>query len=151
MAYIIPRLPDDNLSEFCFLKACSFQRLFENFAPSYAMATRRSRGSIELENQTRVSLSDLSNGEARQAPSETGSNASLRGPGESMEQQLEPADGGAAAWKILFATFMFEAVLFGEFDVNALRGQVIDFVDQRLLCFIWCLSGSLHTAPRVQG
>ena len=31
-----------------------------------------------------------------------------------VEQQLEPADGGAAAWKVLCATFVFEAVLFGE-------------------------------------
>ena len=31
-----------------------------------------------------------------------------------VEQQLEAADGGAAAWTILCAAFMFEAVLFGE-------------------------------------
>ena len=31
-----------------------------------------------------------------------------------VEQHLDPADGGAAAWRILGAAFMFEAVLFGE-------------------------------------
>ena len=35
-----------------------------------------------------------------------------------VEQQLEPADGGAAAWKVLCATFVFEAVLFGERDLG---------------------------------
>lgn len=28
-------------------------------------------------------------------------------------QQLKPADGGIAAWKVLFAAFMFEALLWG--------------------------------------
>ena len=40
------------------------------------------------------------------------------GESEGVEQQLEPADGGAAAWKVLFATFMFEAVLFGEHSLS---------------------------------
>lgn len=38
-----------------------------------------------------------------------------------VEQELEPADGGAAAWKVLCATFVFEAVLFGERDLGFYR------------------------------
>ena len=38
-----------------------------------------------------------------------------------VEQQLEPADGGAAAWKVLCATFVFEAVLFGEHHLGFYR------------------------------
>ena len=41
------------------------------------------------------------------------------GNGERVEQQLEPADGGAAAWKILWGAFMFEAVLFGKYSVSS--------------------------------
>ena len=30
-----------------------------------------------------------------------------------IDQQLKPVDRGAAAWKVLFAAFMFEAVFWG--------------------------------------
>jgi hypothetical protein len=30
------------------------------------------------------------------------------------EQQLAPVDGGSAAWKLLFAAFMFETLLWGK-------------------------------------
>ncbi|KAI4274557.1 MAG: hypothetical protein LQ337_003854 [Flavoplaca oasis] len=33
---------------------------------------------------------------------------------EGVAQQLKPADGGIAAWKVLFAAFMFEAMMWGE-------------------------------------
>lgn len=33
------------------------------------------------------------------------------------EQELAPVDGGLAAWKMLFAAFMFETFLWGEFRV----------------------------------
>ena len=87
------------------------------------MATRRRRSSIELEDQNGTSLSDLPNGEATQQPSEVGSIASLRSPGDGIEQQLERADGGAAAWKILIASFMFEGVLFGERGKDIAQGR----------------------------
>ena len=51
------------------------------------------------------------------------SNAGLRDVG-GVEQQLEPADGGAAAWKVLCAAFMFEAILFGEHRFNLRRKYV---------------------------
>ena len=40
------------------------------------------------------------------------------GESEGVEQQLEPADGGAAAWRVLFAAFIFEAILFGEHQLG---------------------------------
>lgn len=33
-----------------------------------------------------------------------------------MEQELAPVDGGPAAWRLLFAAFMFETLLWGEFQ-----------------------------------
>ena len=30
------------------------------------------------------------------------------------ENQLKPVDGGLAAWRVLLAAFMFEAILWGE-------------------------------------
>jgi hypothetical protein len=35
-------------------------------------------------------------------------------PEEPVIQQLEPVDGGAAAWKVLTAAFVFEALLWGK-------------------------------------
>lgn len=78
------------------------------------MDSRRRRNTLELEVQTSMPAADPS-GEA--LPASLASNTN--GLGESgVEQQLEPADGGAAAWKVLFATFMFEAVLFGEYELR---------------------------------
>lgn len=33
---------------------------------------------------------------------------------QGIDQQLQPADRGAAAWKVLFAAFMFEALFWGK-------------------------------------
>ena len=46
-------------------------------------------------------------------PTRTDNTAGLGSSG-AVEQHLEVADGGAAAWRILGAAFMFEAILFGE-------------------------------------
>ena len=73
-----------------------------------------------------------------------------------VEQQLEPADGGAAAWKVLCATFVFEAVLFGEHDLGFYKSMLspekspTEQIDFRLFCVIWCLPKLLREAPRVQ-
>ena len=40
-----------------------------------------------------------------------------------QQQQLERADGGAAAWTILCAAFMFEALLWGEQYLSSHLGQ----------------------------
>jgi hypothetical protein len=32
-----------------------------------------------------------------------------------MDQELDRVDGGPAAWRLLFAAFMFETLLWGEF------------------------------------
>lgn len=75
------------------------------------MASRRRRSSIELEVQTNIPPPHASVEVAYTGYSS--SDAAVEGVGE-VEQQLEPADRGAAAWKVLCAAFMFEAVLFGE-------------------------------------
>lgn len=75
------------------------------------MASRRRRSSIELEVQTNIP-SPHASVEAAHA-SYSSSDAGVEAVG-GVEQQLEPADRGAAAWKVLYAAFMFEAVLFGE-------------------------------------
>jgi hypothetical protein len=36
-----------------------------------------------------------------------------QGPNE-INQGLEPTNGGSSAWKLLFASFLFEAILWGE-------------------------------------
>ena len=35
-------------------------------------------------------------------------------PDDTLIQQLEPADGGPAAWRLLVAAFVFEALLWGK-------------------------------------
>lgn len=75
------------------------------------------------------------------------------GNGERVEQQLEPADGGAAAWKILCAAFMFEAVLFGKYSVRkeTCMNILTHWIDSRLLGFIWCFPKLLYKALGIQG
>ena len=73
------------------------------------MASSRRGPSPELE-------LEIQNG----SPDPTPSSASAAGGGSVIseghrgDQQLEPADRGLAAWKVLCAAFMFEAVLWGE-------------------------------------
>ena len=84
------------------------------------MMSRRRRSSIELEDQGNTTPANQSV-EAPQG-SRSSSNAELTDTGV-VEQQLERADGGAAAWKVLCATFVFEAVLFGEHHLNCCLGK----------------------------
>ena len=85
------------------------------------MASRKRRSSIELEVQTNIPAQHPS---VEALPmSYSPSNAGLRDVG-GVEQQLEPADGGAAAWKVLCAAFIFEAILFGEHRFNLRRKDV---------------------------
>lgn len=65
-------------------------------------------------------------------------------------QQLEPADGGAAAWKLLCAAFVFEALLWG------MRYCLPSGVTRQLLIqscripdFFWCFPELLLAAARV--
>lgn len=37
--------------------------------------------------------------------------------GRRAEQKLAPVDGGSAAWRLLCAAFMFEALLWGQFTL----------------------------------
>ncbi len=77
------------------------------------MLSRRRRSSVELE----VQLNELAANSSVDALQVTRHNSNTGF--EGVEQQLEPADGGAAAWKILFAVFMFEAILFGKYIISA--------------------------------
>lgn len=40
---------------------------------------------------------------------------------EEMEQELAPVDGGFAAWRLLFAAYIFETLLWGQFLVTNVR------------------------------
>ena len=117
------------------------------------MASRRRRSSIELEVQVNVPAVDPSVDAVQ--TSRPGSIAGLADVG-GVEQQLEAADGGAAAWRILYAAFMFEAVLFGE-DLSILHpmrlvdGRFTYCIESRLLGLIWCFPELLYKAPRIRG
>ena len=67
-----------------------------------AVAARRSRDLVDHELQGAIEIPDL-----------PGSITTIQDNG-AIDQQLERADGGAAAWTILCAAFMFEALLWGE-------------------------------------
>lgn len=43
--------------------------------------------------------------------------------GQRMEQDLAPTDGGPAAWRLLCAAFMFEALLWGEIIIRTAFGR----------------------------
>lgn len=57
-----------------------------------------------------------------------------------LDQQLEPADGGAAAWKVLFAAFMFEALLWGKLLSYLAMDVTLNAQFSRLPNFIRCIS-----------
>lgn len=117
------------------------------------MASKRRRSSIELEVQVTVPAVDPSvDAPQRSRPGSITGLADVGG----VEQQLEAADGGAAAWKILCAAFMFEAVLFGE-DLASLHpirfvdGRFTYGIESRFLGLLWCFPELLYKAPRIQG
>ncbi|KAL8644066.1 MAG: hypothetical protein Q9226_007955 [Calogaya cf. arnoldii] len=70
------------------------------------MAAETQTMSIALENQE-ASVSRIHDGELQS--NNTGDLINH----QSHVQQLKPADGGIAAWKVLFAAFIFEAILWG--------------------------------------
>lgn len=75
-----------------------------------SMFTRKRRDSTELELQQSPAAPNLPD---QLLPSQAGSTANInetQGP----DQQLAPADSGAAAWRVLFAAFVFEALLWGK-------------------------------------
>lgn len=119
------------------------------------MASRRRRSSIELEVQTSIP-SPHASVEAAHA-SYSSSDAGVEDVG-GFEQQLEPADRGAAAWRVLLATFMFEAILFGKHYLSLTHWNFLFignsptyYTDFRFLRLIRCFSKLLCEAPRIQG
>ena len=44
-------------------------------------------------------------------------------PDDALVQQLEPADGGLAAWRLLVAAFVFEALLWGKLPPLSIFGH----------------------------
>ena len=84
------------------------------------MDSARLAGSIELEIQPNSRAWNLSTNRSQEGLSEQ---ARQSGHDGGIEQQLAPADGGAAAWKVLCAAFTFEAVLWGEREVICAYGR----------------------------
>jgi hypothetical protein len=81
-----------------------------------------SRTSIELSRWQ--ATNDLEEGKAIPDPRE-----GLETPGsvqdEVVIQQLQPADGGVAAWRLLIAGFIFEALLFGKYHLSYLFASLM--------------------------
>lgn len=66
------------------------------------------------------------------------------------EQELAPVDGGTAAWRLLLAAFMFEALLWGRYiDIADQIGQRLTPIEYRLSPLVWCLSRILLQDSRV--
>lgn len=85
------------------------------------MTSRRSRDFAEYESQDAIEI-----------PSLSGSIVTAED-NAAVDQQLEPADGGRAAWIILCAAFMFEALLWGEhYESNPSRATY-PFIEDILL------------------
>lgn len=79
------------------------------------MDQRRLTNSIELETQD---LSSASNWSTSVLQADLSRPTPQSGNNVGIEHQLAPADGGSAAWQVLWAAFMFEAVLWGEHRAN---------------------------------
>jgi hypothetical protein len=78
-----------------------------------------------------------------------------RVPGEdALMQQLKPVDGGATAWTVLIAAFVFKAVLWGKHQVLHSR-PFPHYLPcspplRRLSYLLRCLSGILFGFARIQ-
>lgn len=66
-------------------------------------------------------------------------------------QQLKPADGGLAAWRMLWAAFVFEALLWGKHELShrIIAPHWIQLLNvmPRLPYILWCLSELLLSTP----
>lgn len=120
-----------------FVSASLSQHLNSDSLTLNSMISRRRRSSIELEVEMNVPAASPSVNvlQAREFDSDAGL-ADMEGVG----QQLEAADGGAAARTILSAAFMFEAVLFGKDStsfyltglLDAMFTYYVDYMRSRL-------------------
>jgi hypothetical protein len=65
-------------------------------------------------------------------------------------QALAPADGGLAAWRLLLAAFVFEALLWGK-SLSDLATNVIELTmfDHRLSFVFWSIPELLLAASRI--
>ena len=84
------------------------------------MDSVRLAGSIEFETRNHLRVSNPSVIESQADLSEQ-NRRNRHNVG--VEQQLAPADGGAAAWKVLCAAFTFEAVLWGQHKAVCAYGR----------------------------
>ena len=73
------------------------------------MSFREQERAIELEVRRGLDVESPFN-ELQPYASTNGNPDNIQG----VDQQLKPADGGITAWKVLFAAFMFEALLWGK-------------------------------------
>lgn len=68
---------------------------------------------------------------------------------QSEGQSLEPTDGGSSAWRLLFAAFVFEALLYGEnLEISTLI-QCRALIPGRLPFVLRSFPELLCPAPRV--
>ena len=79
------------------------------------MATDSREIPIGLELQTHSSVSSVP---VLPAVANDSGNLDWNGGNAEAEQRLPRADGGVAAWRILLAAFMFEAVLWGASPID---------------------------------
>lgn len=118
------------------------------------MDDNRPASSIELVRRDRSTIASGLDSESQADENVPASQFDNYARGGQVEQHLARADGGAEAWKILCAAFMFEAILWGEHIARYFQhpqSPVVDGDLNRLLGLIWCLSRLLHTASRIPG
>ena len=90
-----------------------FDNLHQNHTTSYTLKNSN------VETPTSATVTDLEAdarivGEGIGSTSDTEAELQAEDP-ERVYQQLKPVDGGPAAWKLLIAAFVFEAILWGLF------------------------------------
>lgn len=94
-----------------------------------------------------VMAASTSEGRERASPPQDIESEPTNGGG--TEQELAPVDGGSAAWRLLFAAYMFETLLWGIFLVLNLKISDADRVC-RVPPLFWCLSSILLQHSRIR-
>jgi len=117
----------------------------ESFEASIA---QRDTPSADMQNQVPLRQLDVDISSSRisaQDGAESGSSTDERN--VTMEQTLERVDGGASAWKVLCAGFVFEAILWGLFLLSLFSWSTTEY--NRFSTFVWYLPELLLQASAV--
>jgi hypothetical protein len=102
--------------------------------------------SLELQGRAQQNAPQLPRPYVQPIPFHSNQNAASHD-NRSLQQHLEPVDSGAAAWKLLGAAFVFEALFWGKVSTHSEVIRTILLLTQQLKDFLFPLEFFRITTP----